>query len=403
MSVCIIIAKPANGLSIPEAAVVKSSRVNSDGMGIAFAEDGKLSVFHSMTDLEKLMKKLRYAESKNLPVLMHFRIATHGPRDEKNCHPFWVHNRTQVMAHNGVISIPGASREVNDSKLFVKEFVRKLPLTWLEEQDWRNLVAEYIGSSKLAFLSADGKLDILNAGYGQWPGDEYGGAWYSNNSYKTYPLSREVGKGKAASQIFGTGNKAARTIGTSPYWYPLDTEMEWWDWWDELDESDTLDDTVAENEIVCISDGDSLSDADTKALYPFGTVWSVGEGGVMTLNHDRSRALNDGLLTETQSFRTRRETPRWLPATTKYRDVAEDDDEGTEGEGDTSRSSGVSRLHSNGSDVVGWIYKGYTFCKRCLPATAWADMSGDMHKIRSGSYSELCDGCGKGLEDEYFG
>lgn len=157
-------------------------------MGIAYVKDGRLIVYRSITELNKLIKHYNKAYELDSPVLMHFRIATTGEVHERNCHPFFLDGDSQMcVAHNGVIDFPGLVRGTykgtySDTVQFKNKFLKPLfaqDPEFLDSSEIRALIEKYIGASKLVFLRASGRLDILNESKGHWED----GVWYSNHSY----------------------------------------------------------------------------------------------------------------------------------------------------------------------------------------------------------------------------
>lgn len=117
---CIICAKPAN-VKFPSEETIKNMwDANSDGAGLMYVKDGKVRIekgfmtYKSFTaKLDELRKTLDLVKT---PVVMHFRITTHGGTCAANTHPFPVTDsiarlkQTNVtttlgVAHNGIIPI----------------------------------------------------------------------------------------------------------------------------------------------------------------------------------------------------------------------------------------------------------------------------------------------------------
>jgi hypothetical protein len=141
--------------------------VDSDGLHV---EKG----YFNFKTLWKDMKELD-----GYPAMLHCRLATHGSRIEKNCHPFLLDNGV-ALAHNGIIHINLLERDMTDSESFAKVFVE--PFSWdaLRTDAMTQLLESYIGvANKVAMLGEDGTFWILNAA----DGVAFQGLWFSNDSY----------------------------------------------------------------------------------------------------------------------------------------------------------------------------------------------------------------------------
>ena len=151
--------------------------VNTDHLGRR-----KLTTYHSM-EFENWLKKLRRFEKNNPDenMLIHTRIGTSGEESTFNCHPFNV-NKKLCFIHNGmIISVKkDPYGRKNDTQIFNEDILQGLPENWMEYDAILDMIEDYIGYSKLAFLDEDGKYLILNEHKGVWKD----GVWYSNDSYK---------------------------------------------------------------------------------------------------------------------------------------------------------------------------------------------------------------------------
>lgn len=168
---------------------------NPHGGGIAWAKDGQVHTFKEMKSVKVMYQK--YLELREaLPdgnFLIHFRIATHGRINETNCHPFKVSNKLAFI-HNGMINSHtlGTSPDFSDTYLFNQLVLKKLPRNFINNEAILSMMSDFIGYSKLVFLSAEDDWCIVNESLGIWDGDN----WYSNDSYlDPFPVSTE-GKAK---------------------------------------------------------------------------------------------------------------------------------------------------------------------------------------------------------------
>lgn len=211
---CVIVAKEA-GINMPSEDKLKNCfDHNRDGAGIMLASKGKVFGFKGYMTWESFKAALnklekRFGSLRKLPVVMHFRIGTHGENIPENTHPFplcanydkmrethWV--SAQGVAHNGIISAlsyhPDISAEnVSDTMVFVKRVIAPIAKTTVISS--RPDILEGLGlmaGSKLAFLDGSGKIVTAGA----FVKDEE--VLYSNSSYKPYAALPAPATGKTA-------------------------------------------------------------------------------------------------------------------------------------------------------------------------------------------------------------
>jgi len=186
---CVAILKGKNK-RISRAELTDAWNSNPDGGGLAWSEGGKLHVFKSFDKDGKMMNRDEFVDiavklqtkylSENM--LIHFRIATQGEVNERNCHPFIV-NKDVVFIHNGVIRDVPHSNEVSDTRYFNRLYLRALPFKFGDEHSpvfgargINKLIEDRIGWSKLIFLNSGGEFEIVNEDSGTWKR----GNWFSN-------------------------------------------------------------------------------------------------------------------------------------------------------------------------------------------------------------------------------
>jgi hypothetical protein len=144
------------------------------------------------------MKALSGHDWTGTPLVLHFRIATHGTKDAAMTHPFPVcrndaalvarASRAHVgLAHNGIIA---ATADMNSGKSDTYHFVVKYAAPQIRGRvDWHKdrRVVEYLdhtANSKLAILSGDGHIETVG-----WFTDGGDGCRYSNASFREYVVT----------------------------------------------------------------------------------------------------------------------------------------------------------------------------------------------------------------------
>lgn len=193
---CIIAAKPA-GVPMPDNTILRNMwDVNSDGAGFMYVENGNVRIEkgfmkykHFIKALEKVRNRLDLTAT---PVVMHFRITTHGGTKPENTHPFPITDNVTLLgkpksttdvgvAHNGVIYIT-PRKGISDTMEYVASQLAPLKkaLPRFYTNKWAMQMIENAIDSKMAFLTRDGKIYTI--------GDfvESDGILYSNHSFESW-------------------------------------------------------------------------------------------------------------------------------------------------------------------------------------------------------------------------
>lgn len=172
---------------------------NDDGAGILYVADGALVAEKFPNDIpldtDLAFDKFydRYVDINNkygdVPMLLHFRIATHGLTPEY-LHPFFVSDSVGFV-HNGIIDGLG-TRDKSDTAEFAELLSNVLIPTaasldnpFIEESIYRFIE----DSSKLIFLDSTGEYRIFNEQVGNWVGEN----WFSNLSHTNKPIKWDAG------------------------------------------------------------------------------------------------------------------------------------------------------------------------------------------------------------------
>ena len=193
---CIIVIKPA-GIFMPAMETIENMWYNnSDGAGFMYAAGGSVHIekgFMTLKDFKSAISRLEKAiDVVNTPMVLHFRITTHGETSPGNCHPFPVSEKLPLLtmtktktslgvAHNGIINIKPSKKDISDTMEYV--MTQLAPLYQLKKDFYRQpagkkLVYNAI-KSKMVFLDGAGRIEII----GDFISDK-DGLLYSNNSYK---------------------------------------------------------------------------------------------------------------------------------------------------------------------------------------------------------------------------
>lgn len=162
---------------------------NQDGTGIMFANHGRVIVKKELDNVgkqvelfEKYTKSVTSGSIKEL--FVHSRFATHGDKDEFNCHPYQIltpqEGKELWCMHNGTIACERQDKNKSDTYHFLNNYLKPLLVNRVELLDnpfFIEMISKYIGTgSKLVFLDSTGKSTFVN----KTQGVEYNEAWISN-------------------------------------------------------------------------------------------------------------------------------------------------------------------------------------------------------------------------------
>jgi predicted glutamine amidotransferase len=163
---------------------------NKDGIGVGYSVNGVVSIkkdFKDYKEFEKFMKTLPVESH----AVIHFRFATHGLKDNGNCHPFPLSNsdielrKTHIpstnyaIAHNGIITEMPKDPVLSDTQQFIKIVLSdKVVFENLDKEPIKLLIGNLLGGDKLIILSAQ---EVKMYGNFIKASD---GCYYSNDGFK---------------------------------------------------------------------------------------------------------------------------------------------------------------------------------------------------------------------------
>lgn len=192
---CIAIANLKNTLSKKH--LKNSWENNDDGAGLLWVEKGKLKTFKELNCFDVFYHKYLEIRGKiKTPIILHFRIGTHGKKNVDNLHPFLCSEHVGFV-HNGIISGWG-NELISDTNEYNLTILSKLPKGFERNEATLFLIQESIGYSKLIFLNTENEISIVGEEKGHWVNDN----WFSNDSYKevnTYVYYGNIKKDKTVS------------------------------------------------------------------------------------------------------------------------------------------------------------------------------------------------------------
>ena len=157
---------------------------NPQGFGFVYTTGDRLVIVKSAKpDAKVLWSKYQDAVSKypQSHFIGHGRIATGSNVDYENTHPFLV-NKGLVFVHNGIIRQFPSTAKRSDTYQYMEQVIRKLPKDFYKQKAIMDLIGRDIVGSKLAFLTIDNKVYIVNEH--ACVTDKETGVLFSNSNYK---------------------------------------------------------------------------------------------------------------------------------------------------------------------------------------------------------------------------
>lgn len=132
---------------------------NPHGFGVGFLHKTKNEFVTRKTmkkdDAWKIYNEVRNANKYYQWLILHWRWATHGLKNEDNCHPFRS-GPDFLIAHNGVMTIPANEtydKDWSDTRYFAHVFRRDIPnkddLQDFKSKENQEFVNRYRGTSRL--------------------------------------------------------------------------------------------------------------------------------------------------------------------------------------------------------------------------------------------------------------
>lgn len=163
---------------------------NPHGTGVMFVQDGRVIVKKALGKEEnqlglysRHLKHFRKGRIKEL--FVHSRLATHGDKNEINCHPYQIlnkeeHGKDLWCMHNGIINVKERDKSKSDTwhflNLYIKPIIEK-NYELMHNDNFKEMVSDFIGrGNKLVFLDSDNTSFFIN----KEQGTDYNGCWISN-------------------------------------------------------------------------------------------------------------------------------------------------------------------------------------------------------------------------------
>lgn len=187
---CLIVAHLPGSGPLGAASAVNAAAANPDGLGYAFVEDGEVFIRKGYQNAPSFYDDYIYdywrCQEKS-PFIIHFRKHTHGSKKIENEHPFYISGGRAALVHNGVMrTVPMTKGStMSDTATLCKRFLQRVRPERFHEERTQALLTRVIGNlNRLAIITDDAKLTIINEGAigGHWNDKKL--MWCSNRSYQ---------------------------------------------------------------------------------------------------------------------------------------------------------------------------------------------------------------------------
>lgn len=175
--------------SIPKKSNLQTASCNNPhGFGFAILTPEGIITGRGMSAKKMINKFLtlrkQYPDSY---AMFHARYATHGVKNEDNCHPFKVEgNEDTYLAHNGVLDVHiNAGDRRSDTRVFAEDILPAMGgVAALDNDNVWKMVSKWASGSKVVIFTLDpnakDSVYIINESAGHWDND---GIWWSNHTY----------------------------------------------------------------------------------------------------------------------------------------------------------------------------------------------------------------------------
>jgi hypothetical protein len=162
---------------------------NPHGFGYAVIAGNKIITGRGMSS-KKMIKEFLEVRKQypNSYAMYHARFATHGVKNDDNCHPFKVGgSELTYLAHNGILSVDIPANDMrSDTRIFAEDILPAMGgVTALDNTNLYRMIEGWASGSKIAVFTLDPNAEydcyIINEDLGHW---DNAGNWWSNDGYK---------------------------------------------------------------------------------------------------------------------------------------------------------------------------------------------------------------------------
>ena len=168
---------------------------NPHGFGYAVIAGNKIITGKGMSS-KKVIKEFLEVRKKypNSYAMYHARFATHGVKNDDNCHPFKVGgSNLTYLAHNGILPVDIPANDMrSDTRIFAEDILPAMGgVKALDSTNLYRMIEGWASGSKIAVFTLDPVAEydcyIINEDLGHW---DNAGNWWSNDTYKENTWSK---------------------------------------------------------------------------------------------------------------------------------------------------------------------------------------------------------------------
>lgn len=186
------------GSTPKKADLMQGACSNPHGYGFALVAGDQIITYRSMSAKKTINKFLALrSENPDGYAIWHARYATHGVKNEYNCHPLKVGgDELSYLAHNGVLATHIESYDKrSDTRILAEDTLPKIGgVPALDDPNIWIMLSSWASGSKIAVLTlnplANHQLYLINEHLGDWDSDDI---WWSNSSYKKVTPPSRIG------------------------------------------------------------------------------------------------------------------------------------------------------------------------------------------------------------------
>lgn len=150
---------------------------NPDGFGLMFQDEGRVIAHKGIYEIEDILRILYPLRDREY--IAHFRIATVGEVNDKNCHPFYCGSQTWMM-HNGTLNIETPNKGRSDTWHLAK-FLRTVKIT----RKLIDYLPDFVGDNRLALMN---RKETKLIGDWEW----FEGNYWSNLRWLEYNFNPSI-------------------------------------------------------------------------------------------------------------------------------------------------------------------------------------------------------------------
>jgi len=158
---CVIVDLP-KGITLSYSSLEVCYDNNPHGWGIMAVIGGKMVVEKKLSDFNSFKAAWRQFPA-NVERAIHFRWATHGDRNDDNCHPFEV-TPDLYMMHNGIIRTVEIDNKMSDTWHFAKHdlgdpnIINSWGADAVTREDFKKMIEDCTTGSRLLFMDTQGRV-----------------------------------------------------------------------------------------------------------------------------------------------------------------------------------------------------------------------------------------------------